>query len=337
MHKNNFDFLRFLLAFIVILHHIIDLSHYQGFQTINPFFNAYFSVTGFFVISGFLITGSYIKTQNTRKYFTKRAKRLLPAYIVTIILSAVLLSFASVLDLGAYFTNSNLYTYFVSNMVFLNFTQPCLPGVFLNNAICSVNGALWTIKVEVSFYLFLPLIIILANKIERKYLSFIFIYIFSILYKFILNYLSIKYSNHASAFDTLSHQLPGFLTFFVSGIALYYYFDLFIKWKNTLIIFAIPIFAIEYYLQTEYLLPLALSVIILYIAYGFKSLNNWGKYGDFSYGIYIYHFPLIQLAISLGFFNIYNPWVVSLVLIMIVLILSVISWNVLEKKFLKRN
>ena len=337
MHKNNFDFLRFVLAFIVVLHHIIDLTHYSAFQSINPFFNAYFSVTGFFIISGFLIAGSYIKTQNTKKYFIKRGRRLLPAYIFTIVLSAIFLSFASSMSLAAYFTSSSLYKFVFSNLIFLNFTQPCLPGVFLDNLICTVNGALWTIKVEVSFYIFLPFIIIFANKVRKKFLFFLAIYFFSVGYKLFLNYLSATSTNHKSIFDLLSHQLPGFLTFFVSGIALYYYFDYFIKWKNKLIFFALPIFVIEYYLQTEILSPFALAVIILYIAYGFKGLNTWGKYGDFSYGIYIYHFPLVQLAISLGFFNNYNPWLVALILITTVILLSVLSWNLLEKRFLKRT
>jgi peptidoglycan/LPS O-acetylase OafA/YrhL len=336
MHKNNFDFLRFTLAFIVVLHHIIDLTHYYGFQFLNPFFNAYFSVTGFFIISGFLITGSFIKTQNMKRYFIKRARRLLPAYIFTVVLCAILLSVTSSLNYVIYFTNTSLYKYIISNLLFLNFTQPCLPGVFINNSICAINGALWTIKVEVSFYLFLPLIIMLANRFNKKYILFISIYIFSVFYKLTLQYLSTISPGHTSVFDLLSHQLPGFLTFFISGIGLYYYFDEFIKWKNKLIVFAIPIFIIEYYLASEIFLPLAFSIIILYIAFSFKFLNNWGKYGDFSYGIYIYHFPIIQLAISLGFFYLYNPWIVALAIILIVIFISILSWNLLEKKFLKR-
>ena len=116
MNKNNFDFLRFLFAFVVILSHIIDLSLYPDFLFLKKFFDTHLSVTGFFIISGFLIAGSYVKTQNIRKYFVKRAKRLLPAYLFIITFCAILFSIFSSYNLSEYFLNSMLYKYFFANL-----------------------------------------------------------------------------------------------------------------------------------------------------------------------------------------------------------------------------
>ena len=336
MNKNNFDFLRFLFAFVVILSHIIDLSLYPDFLFLKKFFDTHLSVTGFFIISGFLIAGSYVKTQNIRKYFVKRAKRLLPAYLFIITLCAIFLSIFSSFNLSEYFLNSMLYKYFFANLFFVNFLQPCLPGVFLNNILCTINGALWTIKVEVSFYILLPLIILLINKFEKKIAVFISIYILGLLYILALYYANFIIPEKQGLLLILKHQLPGFLTYFISGISLFYYFDFYMKYKNKLAVISIIVFSIEYYFNLEILRPIAMSLLILYFAYGFKFLNNWGKYGDFSYGIYIYHFPIIQLVVSLNLFHKFNPFLVAFSIIITVFLLAFLSWNLLEKRFLKR-
>ena len=337
MAKNNFDFIRFLFAFIVVLFHIVDLSGSSELHFLKPYFDFYLSVTGFFVISGFLVTASYVKSQNIRQYFIKRARRLLPAYIFVILFCCVFLSFAGSLPLTDYFSNPAIFKYLTANLFFLNFLQPCLPGLFLNNLLCSVNGALWTIKIEVSFYLLLPLLIIFANRMRKKYLLFIAVYLFALLYQIIINYFSVIMPAQSHLLMSFKHQLPGFMTYFVSGIALYYYIDQFNQRKHLWVLIALPIFITEYYLYLEILRPIALGVIVLYVATGFKFLNNFGRYGDFSYGIYIYHFPLVQLVVSLNWFNTYNPWLVSIAIIFTVLLLSVLSWHLLERKFLKRG
>ena len=167
---NNFDFLRFFLSFTVVIGHLIIVSGIDNFKQYQPFVNSYASVTAFFIISGFLITSSYIRTKSIKSYFKKRAQRLLPAYIFVIITCTLLLSFVSRSSLIDYFSNIQLYKYFLANISFLNFIEPCLPGVFLHDKLtCDVNGALWTIKIEVGFYLLIPILINWIEKINKKY------------------------------------------------------------------------------------------------------------------------------------------------------------------------
>ena len=57
------------------------------------------------------------------------------------------------------------------------------------------------------------------------------------------------------------------------------------------------------------------------------------KYGDLSYGIYIWHFPVVQTFISLHLFD-SRPIVALCLLILTVLLLALLSWHLIEKPFL---
>lgn len=333
--NNNFDFLRFTLAFMVVLAHLITLSDSVILRPLDSYVDSYVSVTGFFVISGFLITKSYIGTSNPRAYFVKRLKRLLPGYLVVIFLSGVCLSLLSSLDAITYFKHPDLLKYFFYNSIFLNFLSPCLPGVFTTNNLCAINGSLWTIKVEVGFYILIPFLAHMFNKLDKKITIFICIYVGSLLYKYIINYYLEQTGDEI--FNTLSHQLPAFMTYFACGIAFNYYLAGFLKNKAIYLFLAIPVFWIESYLALEIFRPIALSVIIFYIAYSLKGLNNFGKNGDLSYGVYIYHFPIIQFFVSLGFFERFNHWLLSIAIILLVLVTAFLSWHLLEKRFLNRR
>lgn len=319
----------------MIVAHIIDLSHAPQLSFLRPFFDAYISVTCFFIISGYLISKSFIQTRNYKSYFLKRVRRLIPAYAFVVIISAISLSLISCLSAHQYFFNTQLFKYLFANLSFVNFIQPCLPGVFTNNHMCAVNGALWTIKIEVCFYIILPLLIILLSKLQRKYYLLVLLYLIGLAYKFLM----VHYLNRTGNvfFNTLSNQLPAFLPYFSCGIALHYYFDTYIKHSKMLFFLAIPVFLVEHYYGLEVLKPLALSAMLFYIAFNFKVFNNFGKHGDISYGIYIFHFPIIQLFVNYHIFEDFNPWLSAGVIILIVIALGFLSWNFLEKRFLSRK
>ncbi|MDZ4666614.1 MAG: acyltransferase [bacterium] len=335
MEKNNFDFLRFAFAFVVVLSHIVDLSLAPELKFLKPFFDTHISVTGFFIISGFLISASYLKSKSLSSYLIKRARRLLPAYLFVVLFSAVALSMVSSLPLNEYFSHSDFRKYLAANLFFVNFIQPCLPGVFLHNIYCSINGALWTIKVEVTFYLVLPLLLYPLSRIKRPNSILVAYYLLGLIYQYGCFFLALLYPARASFFETLQHQMPGFLTYFTAGILLYLNRNWVESRRSLFLPLSIFIFCVEYYFQLEILRPMAMAILIMFFAYGFKPLNNFGMYGDFSYGIYIFHFPLIQLFTDLHLFEKYNPFLVAILLIFLLITLAVSSWNFLEKRFLK--
>lgn len=331
MNKNCFDFIRFTLSFIVVLRHIIDLSDNYLLSPFEHFLDSYVSVTGFFIISGFLIIKSYNRTANTKDYFVKRMRRLLPAYILSVVGGALILSMFSTYSIELYFKDGGFYKYLFSNIIFLNFLKPCLPGLFIHNSQCAVNGALWTIKVEILFYIVVPVIAYYINRMSRKYLLLLFIYILSIIYKLSLEHGASNLSM------ILSRQLPGFLSYFAVGISFYYYHGFYMKNRYKLFFVSVCVFALEYYFNLEILRPVALGNMIFFIAYSFPKLNAFGKYGDFSYGIYIFHFPIIQIFVQYGFFDRHNPFLVSAAIVILVIFIAILSWRMIESPFLLRN
>jgi peptidoglycan/LPS O-acetylase OafA/YrhL len=337
MQKNNFDFLRFGFALTVVLAHVYELSGHISQLSYLAGWDSFIAVAGFFIISGFLITQSYSRSKNLKDYFEKRAKRLLPAYIFIILVCAMGLSAISTFKFSAYFLDSALYKYILFNATFLNFLHPCLPGVFNNNAMCAINGSLWTIKIEVSFYIVLPILFHYINRSKKKYLLLISMYVIALIYNYALYKVFQNGTNKDNLYFTLTHQLPSLMPYFIAGMALHFYFDEIMKFKNKLILAALAIFGIEYLFNYEIFRPIALAIIVFYLAYSFKPFNNWGKFGDFSYGIYLFHFPIIQIFVYYSLFQKFNPSAVLFFAILIILAMAYLSWNLLEKRFLKRK
>ncbi|WP_370897610.1 acyltransferase family protein [Chryseobacterium gossypii] len=320
--KNNFDFIRVLLAFIVFLGHLgtLSVSKELAFLEHSP---VEIAVFGFFIVSGFLIARSYDRTSTLSRYAKKRFNRIVPGYLLVVFLCAILLSLVSKYSFADYFSNTQVYKYLFWNSIFLNFKAPNLPGVFGNGA---VNGALWTLKIEVCFYIAVPLMFLLFGK-NNKYrnLSLIILYFLSLLY---LNYFRI------TGKEEFSRQIPGTLCYFIGGMLIYFNFDRFIKHKNVLFIIAIITVWIDLIFNIRLFSPMMLSIIVLYIAYSFKFLNNFGKYGDFTYGIYIFHFPIIRVFTTLGLFASYNPYIMGLLCMLLVITVGICSWHFYEKRFL---
>ncbi|MDR2409575.1 MAG: acyltransferase family protein [Bacteroidales bacterium] len=84
--KNNFNFLRLLFAFMVVIGHCRDISGFD--YPVLYIVDTHIAVCGFFIISGFLITKSCLYTRSLKEYCIKRAKRLLPAYVFIIFFAA---------------------------------------------------------------------------------------------------------------------------------------------------------------------------------------------------------------------------------------------------------
>lgn len=334
MRQNCFDFLRFLFAFIVVVGHTIVLTQQPAYQPLKPFADTMLSVTGFFVISGFLISRSYKHSTSAASYFAKRAKRLLPAYVTVILCCAFAFCAISSLPAKDYFSNNLFLKYLGANLSFLNFIQPCLPGVFDSNYMCAVNGALWTLKIEIGFYLILPLLIYLIRKCGKyDWLLMTAIYIMAVAYR----HLFAALGENSHIYSMLGHQLPAFMSYFAVGIFAETYFDHIIKHKNKWCIPALLTAAVEYHFECEYLFPLAFGLLIVYCAYSLPLLNKFGRYGDISYGIYIWHFPIIQLLIHFGLFDSVPVWLAFAITILCVLVMGLLSWNLIEKHFLKHR
>lgn len=329
---NNYDLLRFALAFIVFLVHLNRLSGNTDFAFIEDYLDAEIAVYAFFVISGYLIFMSYENSRSLYGYAKKRAKRILPAYITVVLSCALLGALISDLEFADYFGRQWL-NYVLANLVFLNFIQESLPGVFDDNVVDGVNFSLWTIKVEIMFYVSVPLIAYLMRRFNRI-IVILLLYVGSLVYGEFMGVLADNTGEEIYA--KFGKQLPGQLCFFISGAWAYYYSEYFRKYALILFIFALIVCFSQSIHNLDFLFPLALGIIVIYLGSHAPYMGNFGRYGDFSYGVYIINFPVLQVMNNYNLFD-HNTYYPPLIATLIVLILAYLSWHTVEKPFLNNS
>jgi peptidoglycan/LPS O-acetylase OafA/YrhL len=218
------------------------------------------------------------------------------------------------------------------NLVFLNFLQPTLPGVFESNTISAVNGALWTLKIEVMFYLTLPFFVFLFRRFSRLPVL-AFFYCASVAYAGLLAVAAER--TGAGIYLELARQLPGQLSYFMAGAFFYYFLPWFERHHVWLVAAAVLILAINAQYPLPLLEPLALATVVAFFAL-FVYLGNFGKYGDFSYGVYIVHFPVIQTLLYTGWLQ-QRPALFLTAVVCLTALGAMLLWHLVEKRFLSRS
>jgi len=211
MDKDNFDGVRIGLALIVVFAHLSALTQFTDFKIFESIFDSNFAVKGFFAISGFLVTKSYLTSSNILQYAEKRFRRIYPAYITAIILCLCIGAFATTLSFYDFVKSPQTAKYLASNLAFLNFIQPSLPFVFDSNPIQALNGALWTIKVEVMLYFCVPTLIYFFNRYGSTKIAFTVV-LLSIFFVYFF-----KYEHSGNKGDEIARQFPGQLSYFCIG------------------------------------------------------------------------------------------------------------------------
>jgi peptidoglycan/LPS O-acetylase OafA/YrhL len=332
IQQNNFDLLRFIFASMVFLVHAHILSGAPGLSILGDVLSSEIAVKSFFVVSGFLIFMSFENSRSLGSYFTKRIRRIYPAYFVVTTGTVLLWALFGDVRIDQIFSFQTL-KYAVANLVFMNFFQHDLPGLFANNPLHAVNGALWTLKIEVMFYVCVPLIVLASQRFGRI-VTFLALYGLSVGYNVLLENLATN--TGAGMYLELQRQLPGQLTFFITGASAYYFFPLFKHYAGLLVGLSIIAFMLRPYLPWSLVEPAALGTLVIFFACAVPYLGNFGKYGDLSYGIYIIHFPLLQTLISYGGFSKY-PWTTLFFATTGVIALAFMSWHFVEKPFLRKS
>ncbi len=324
---NNLDLLRVIFASIVVLSHCHELSLQQDLWWVPHVVSSRVAVEGFFAMSGYLIVASYDRSSSLSNYLKKRARRILTAYWATLVFSLILGTVISRISVVAFWSSFETWKYIFSNLCFANFLHPTLPGLFIDNpAQPTVNGALWTIKIEVMFYLLVPGIVMLCRRLGQwPVLSTIFL-------------LSAVYRTacEGAGHPTLATQLPGQLCYFVIGGLVYYYYSLFCRLGVWMWVVAISSYLAYLAIDGIVLRAFSISLLVLCFAFIFPRFQGPTRYGDFSYGIYVFHCPIIQALIALGLFQVYPRLAVAVVLCSVAII-SIASWNFVERPFLARR
>lgn len=138
------------------------------------------------------------------------------------------------------------------------------------------------------------------------------------------------------AYLILARQLPGQLAYFAAGACAWWYRG--VPQRHLVLAMAVAL-ALLLFAPAGLLpavRPLALGVLVIGIAVALPGLGNVGRHGDFSYGIYILHFPTIQVLVSLGWFHA-APLAASAGCVLFVAAAAWLSWNLIEQPMLKAS
>ncbi len=313
---NNFDALRLLAALAVLISHSFaiagDPQPAVGVMDVGTI-----GVMVFFGISGFLIAQSWALDGHVGRFLTKRCLRIFPALLVLLVLCTLALGpIVSTLPADRYFTDSQTWSYLANNAFLL--TTDKLPGVFVDLPYpLQVNASLWTLQTEMIAYLAIVVVGLLGG-LRRMWLAPLI----------------------AAALIVAPHGFVPWendlfvLQAFAVGTSLYVW-RRHVPWHWAIAAIGLVAWAISFEgLQ----LLLAVAVIpyatILFAYRGPSALRRLTARGDFSYGLYLWAWPVGQTVVVL-----LGASATTLVVIAISLpvtyVLAVLSWKLIEAPALR--
>ena len=323
--SNNFDFVRLLAAGVVLCGHQFAVFLRPEPSPFGLITLGTLGVLIFFSISGYLVAQSWDRDPHVLRFAAKRFLRIWPGLaIVTCVAVFIAGPAVTAWSLRAYFSSSMTWDYL--SQFYLNIKY-VLPGVFEHNPVSVVNGSLWTIPIEVRWYgilLVAGILGLLRKKLRVALLlgvALYAIYIYGI-------------------FDVQHNPRAAFLrpdfgceygSYFCYGVLMNGFRE---EWhRHRLLLFgllsvlAVALVALHHgYAAIYVLLP------FLVIWFGTSStlvLRGFGRYGDFSYGIYIYAFLIQQFLISLMGIN-HPYWMALLASTVCTVGCAVLSWHFVE-------
>jgi peptidoglycan/LPS O-acetylase OafA/YrhL len=320
MRPSGFDYMRFALALSVIFFHGTEFS---GRTPALPFlhhwpFNAWdlSVVPMFFALSGFLVAGSLDRARSLLDFIGFRVLRIFPALAVDTLFSATVLGLLlTTLPPEVYVSSPGFRAYFLNMFGDIHYF---LPGVFAFNPYPLVNVQLWTIPYELGCYL--ALVGLALAGVYRRRALFLAITLVAIL--LLQTWIPATDYRHGLA-------VPSFL----AGVAMHLYRDR-VPWSPWLFLTALLAMAATAVIpHMARCLPIPLAYVTVFLG----TLNPkkvWPiKAGDYSYGMYLYGFPMAQALIATV--PAARVWYGNFVLTTLAAGgLAFLSWHVVEKSFL---
>lgn len=306
--KNSFNALRLFGALLVVVGHGVVLSGHaapdfmgMALQTIG--------VKLFFVISGYLITQSFLRDTDLLRFACRRALRLMPALAAVVLLTILVCALFSTEPPREYFLSRDTLIY-LRNLLLLPYHN--LPGVFTHNPIPNaVNGSLWTLPVEAFMYSLTPLL----ARTPRMGLLLV------VLVALVLSMVHISSTvlgfGVDGAIDLIPYFLAGMLFARVSVG----------RWLVPLSIAVLGAAALVP--LWEWIIVVPFSAVVLAL-----GRSSWlpGKNIDVSYGLYLTAFPIQQILEQ----NLHaGAWTLIWLTLLISLPLAWLSWQFIEKPALR--
>jgi len=319
LKSNCFDFIRLFASVLVIFSHsygLLNIPEPYSVLSSNAFTLGEIAVLVFFLISGFLITKSWDDAPNLIQYFKKRLLRIVPALFVVIILLVFCIGpFVSNLNIHNYFFSPDTWKYLL-NIIPLKFFE--MKHAFVSNPFPhSINGSLWSLSYEFRCYILVAVLgIFNFYKQDKKFILFIMLFLI------LLCFNPYKIINRC------------YVVFLIGQLFYLFREKIILSKYIALSSLILLILTIKMPTVNTFIHIIAISYLTFFLAYNTGFLNNFKKFGDFSYGVYIYAFPIQQILI-LNFIKELSPIKLFIISTLITLIFAVISWFFIEKKALQ--
>ncbi len=291
---------------------------------------SYMALTTFFLLSGMLVTQSLHQSATLKEYLLKRVFRIYPAFVVVILLTVFVLGpIYTTISITAYFKHWMTYRYLAGSSIFALYYN--LPEVFHNQG---VNGSLWSVNVELKFYLMLFVFALLGLHKKKWFIAallfvqlLIVIFFSQALHDFILQ---------QTGYDLKTYAYNDLMAYFLGGSLLYLLatkIEVKQWWLYAAILFTIALLLTKTFAYAGFF-----AVIMLVVAAATNSfciaLSQKIK-NDYSYGLYLYAYPL-QWCIKTAMPNLHNPLLFALLSLVLVFPFAIASWHWVERPILKR-
>lgn len=316
---NCFDTLRLCGALLVLVSHSFALSGRRE-PSIGRESLGHIGVLLFFGISGYLITQSWLREPRFLTYVAKRALRILPALIAVVLLVAFVLGpLVTTSELGAYFESSTTWRYVAGNVAM--FPQYNLPGVFADNPYPDgANGSLWTLVHEVHAYAIVALLGIAGIFRRRLIASAVLV---------LITLAAIKFPSGTHGIGD-----PRLLRAFAVGAILLLWRSE-VPWNAPIAALAALVAVVTASLGAgEWVWDVVVPYVTIYAAFRIPTFGRAiTRHGDFSYGLYLWAFPVQQVIASR--WHDVSPAAMTAVALPVTFVVAVGSWKLVEKPALR--
>ena len=328
-HDNFFTPLRLLFASLVVIGHSFAVAQGAGMEP-HVFYHytfSYLAVNLFFIASGFLVTKSMVYRGDTPSFISARALRIFPALIIHVIFVMIVIGpLATKAPLMEFFSDPDWYLQPLKVLTFYQ-TDMVLPRIFETNSEPFGSAPLWTLRFEVLAYIG-TLLVFSLGLLRKKWM---------VLLQFVLPSAGWIMLNYLGLFAALPATIENLFRFGIAyglGAAIYAYRDrLTFSWVS-LAIMACASFLLRDTPVVEVIMNVLLAWLIFRVAYVRLPSWNWmQRIPDLSYGIYIYHWCVLQML----FYWMPHLSVIELFALCFppTVALAALSWYIIEKPALR--
>lgn len=312
-NENNFDLIRLFAAFEVALHHSakhLVIEHGSWLGIIMDFFLLFPGVPIFFFISGFLISRSYESNSVISEYSKNRLLRLFPGLVVCGVVTTAAICLSGYIDLDN-IALSELLIWFFTQATFFQFYDP---DFLFGYGIGQSNGSLWTIYIEIQFYILVPMIYTLFKKLCGKRELFDYLVIASLVLFFIAHFVYVNYLDRDRIlYKLLTMSFIPYFYMFLTGVLFQRHHKFLERVLSGKFLWILGLYVGLFYLVSGVQkVPMgnaihpAFYVVLCCLVFSaaftdrLRSRKILGR-NDVSYGLYIYHMPVVNLLIYLGY------------------------------------